>query len=453
MPLGLLDLSIVTDQLISMLQNSIASSLLWSEEPSPPFGTPPNVNPGKKFDINVTGEPPDAIRKLAGCQLSLYLFHVAMDRFQRNSPVIASRVPATPPQPVRIPTIPFQPLSLDLYYLLTAYSENAYVQEQQVMSIALKCFHENPIVRATVPVDGRKEEFCLTMEVESADDLGRLWQAIATSIRLSAVYKVSVIFLEPEPPPPPAPNVQTMSLAVQPTSLPYADGGQLIGTNVKVTYIGPNDVSTGKRDIQSYDLFPAVAAPGQSFLLYGAGLNQASSNRVYLLSLQAPEHDVTDWVVPVPNPKPPPPLLAPDSKLTLRLPATVGVSPANTPMPGVYQLRVGNDQPAGTPTAIRSNATPFSIAARVDTTADPPIFPAAGGTIPGAGFVAGNTEVLLDTIALAPTAGAAGAGQFSVNAAETAINFVPPNNLPSGRYSIRVRVNQVESAPAWWINI
>jgi len=440
MPLGLLDLSIVTDQLINLLQTSVTNSRLWSEEPTSPPGTPLGVNPGQKFDIQVTGQPPDAIRNLSGCQLSLYLFHVTVDKFQRNSPVTGKRAAA----------IPYQPLSLDLYYLLTAYSEGAYVQEQQAMSIALKCFHDNPIVRATIPMDGRKEEFCVGMEVESADDLGRLWQAITTSIRLSAIYKVSVVFLEPVPLPDPAADVQTMTLAVQPTSLPYAENGQLIGTNIKVTYIGPDDVPTGNRDIQSYDLFPAVAAPGQSFLLYGAGLNQATSNKVYLLppQAQAQEQDVTNWVVPVPNPNPPPPLLTPDSKLTLSLPSTVGASPANTPMPGVYQLRVGNDQPTG----IRSNATPFSIAARVDTTTDPPIFPAAGGTITGAGFV-GHTEVFLDTIALAPAAGAVGAGEFSVNAAGTAISFVPPNSLPSGRYSIRVRVNQVESAPAWWINI
>jgi Pvc16 N-terminal domain len=37
------------------------------------------------------------------------------------------------------------------------------------------------------------------MEPESVDEIGRLWQAISSPLRLSAVYRASVIFLEPEP--------------------------------------------------------------------------------------------------------------------------------------------------------------------------------------------------------------------------------------------------------------
>src|SRR5262249_26505218 len=152
----------------------------------------------------------------------------------------------------------------------------------------------------------------LGMEVESADDLGRLWQAITTSIRLSTIYKVSVVFLEPEPPSPPAPKVQLMTLAVEPTSLPYAAAGPLIGTYIKVTYIGPEGTPISKSDLQSYEMFPAVAAPGQSFLLYGAGLSLPSSSHVYLVAPNAPEQDVTIWVLP---PGSPPDALTSDSKL------------------------------------------------------------------------------------------------------------------------------------------
>ena len=67
-------------------------------------------------------------------------------------------------------------MSLDLYYLLTAYADKNYVQEQQAMSIAIRCFYETPIVHKTVLINTQnvKEEFCLTMEVETADELSRL---------------------------------------------------------------------------------------------------------------------------------------------------------------------------------------------------------------------------------------------------------------------------------------
>lgn len=451
MPLGLLDLSIVTDRLLSLLNGCVQNSRLWSEEPTPPDGTPPGITPGQRFDINVTGLAPDEIRSLAGCQLSLYLFHVSQDQFQRNSPVTG---PTTAKGATRVPTIPYQPLSLDLYYLLTAYSKGSYIQEQQAMSIALKCLHENPIVRATVPVDGRTEEFCLTMEVESVLEAGRLWQAITSSLRLSVIYKVSVVFIEPKSPPPLAPEVQTVNLAVSPTSLPFADAGQVIGTYIKVTYIGPNDIPS-QPDRRSFELFPAVVAPvpsavpptlsypQQIFLLYGAGLNKVSSNHIYLLLPDGTEQDVSNWATL--NPPSPAPPLQTDSRLTLKLPST------GIPTAGVYQLRVGNNLPIGNPNAIRSNATPFSIAAWVDSTGGPILSPVSGTfTLNGIGFSPGKLEVLLDTILLSENT-PVGAGQFNVNGNGTAISFQLPNNLPNGRYGVRVRVNQVESPPAKWV--
>jgi hypothetical protein len=179
---GLLDLSIVTDRLIQQLNDCVSASNLWRE------------GSGTQFDINYTGLAPDAARKSAGCQVSLYLFHVAADKFYRN----------TFPLGGSAQQIPEQPLALSLYYLLTAYSPNSYVEEQQAMSIALKCFHEHPIVSATVPTN-REEEFTLTLEPQTVDEIGRVWQSISSPMRLSAIYRASVVFLEP--PPPTAPKV------------------------------------------------------------------------------------------------------------------------------------------------------------------------------------------------------------------------------------------------------
>jgi hypothetical protein len=443
--IGMLDLSIVTDRLIAMLKKCRDTSPLW---------TPANP----KFPITVTGAAPDAVRKDGGCQLSLYLFHVSQDKFQKNSPVLPPVSFGAKSPHAQVPVIPFQPLSLDLFYLLTAFADQNYVHEQQAMSIALKCFHENPIIRTNVTLgpDVVAEEFCLTMEAETADELGRLWQAVTVPARFAVVYKVSVVFVTPprltktvSPPP------KTVGLSVDPASLPYAGLGQVLGTLRTVAYRSPQLSGVPQPDMRSFEQSPATAAPGQTLLLLGAGLDQDTAQRTYLLMPGGTEFEISSWVVPNPAPPPtPPPLIDTASRRVLQLPATVGAPPANTPEPGVYQLRVGSDAAKGDAVTYRSDSTPFSIGALLSVPAGPPPPPLLSPlgptyTVNGLGFIPGQTEVLLDTIKLDETGGALAAGLFNVTA--TALTLQLPANLKPGLYTLRVRVNNVESAPTWWI--
>lgn len=430
--IGVLDLSLITDLLIARLEACRDNSPLWNPNDLP-------INPGPTFTIAITGSMPSAVRDDGDCQLSLYLFHVSADKFQRNMPPVG---PGQPP-------ITRQPLALDLYYLVTAYAEKDYVQEQQAMSIALRCFHENPIIHHTVVLQGQNvpEEFSLTMEVESVDEMGRLWQSFTAPYRLSTVYKVSVIFIPPDAPTvPPAPTPTHFTINANATALPLAEAGQVLGTLRSVAYTSP-DSTPAQPDERTFDLSPAIAAPGDPFILYGGGLDQPTASRVYLVMPGGAELEVTAWKTAAADQT--------ASRVTLALPNTVGVPPANAPDAGVYQLRLGSDQAQGDAQTYRSNRTPFSVSARVDVNLDPPLLlPAAGEyTVPGAGFVGGVTEVLLDTVALTEAAGPPGAGEFLVNGAGTQITFRAPGSLGAGRYSVRVIVNQVESTPAWWIEL
>ncbi len=417
--LGVLDLSIITDTLRNLLEGCRDAAKL-------------------PFTIVVTGAQPEAVQNDGDCQLSIYLLHISQDKFQRNSPVLGSRAL----------TIPQQPLALDLYYLLTAYAGKNYAQEQQAMSIALRCLYNNPIIKKVVQGDTH-QEFTLSMEVDSADERSRLWQALATPLRLSVVYKVSVVFITPDAPATrSAPPVTKIDLLAIPASLP-----SLSNTLRTVTFAAPDNTAVHP-DIRTFEQIPATVAAGQSFLLQGNGLNQDTSRRLYLLTLTGTEYDVTStWLVSGPSSSP-----ASTTQVTLQLPNVVG-SPPDTPPAGVYQLRVGSDQASGNATTIRSNATPFSIAARVDpptTLTDPPLLtPDAGGlfTLSGAGFIADKTEVILNTLPLSATNGSPNAGEFNVNGTGTSITFKLPASIPSGQYTVRIQVNQVESAPAWWINV
>jgi len=432
-PIGVLDLSLVTNTLISMLENYVTTaSPLWQAL----------VSTGNTFDLAFSGAMPDAVRKLSGCQLTFSLIHVTQDKFQRNSPLLNQGVSHP-----RAQTIPFQPMSLDLYYLLTAFSDQQYQQEQQAMSMALQFFYQTPILRLKGPLPpglpfAITEEFVLSTEIETSDELARLWQAITVPFRTSVVYKVSVVLLTPPTTPPPAPNVATMQLAADPTIFPYAANGQVIGT-VRTVGFASLDSTVPKPVILSLDYSPAVAVPGPNlpFTLYGANLNQATSNNVYVLMPDGSEFNVTSWMVSDPN-------LQTPSRITLQLPLKVGTGlPGNAPVPGVYQLSAGTDAPV----KYRTNTTPFSVAAWVDTSSvpqrNPPILQPAAGTytVNGEGFISGATEILLETLALS-------AGQFNVVSAEQ-LTFVAPPTLAPGTYAVRIRVNNVESPPAWWVVI
>ncbi len=429
-PLGLLDLSTVTDVLTGLLTDCVQGSPILKQN---------------QFTINISGLAPDAAREGADCQLSLYLFHVDQDKFQRNLQ------PGSPIPPNTIPIV-CQPLTLNLYYLLTAYSKGDYHQEQQAMSAAIRCFYEHPIVKTSVMVGGQNvpNEFSLTMEIESNDELSRLWQATTVALRLSVAYKVSGVLISPEATGTrAAPKPQYIGLSLDPANLPYADAGQVLGTYRTVEYQAA-DSTIALPDVRKYDLSPATVAAEQTVFLYGAGLDKSTAQQVFLLmppDFQT-EYEVTAW-------KTASPLTQTASRYALALPANVGVPPGNppttnTPPAGVYQLRVGR----GAAPAYRSNSTPFSIAARVDAKV-PPLFSGAGPfTMNGAGFVAGAaTEVLLETLPLKFTGGAPAAGFFTVGGGGSSLTFNPPAGLASGRYAVRVRVNQVESDPAWWLQV
>lgn len=216
MPLGVLDLWTVTERLIELLRAAKTASGLWAAEG------------GHSQGLTVTGLAPDAVRaKKDGNWLTVYLSHVAPDKFHRN----------TPPPGGRAMQIPQQPLALTLYYLVTAYSAQSYVDEQRAMSIALKYFHEHPFLSAG---SGAKE-FSLTIEPQTVDELGRLWQATTSPMRLSALYRVSVIFVEPAPLPLPEPKIVTAVNLDDPTLVPplaLADATITAGRRVIVTGTG-----------------------------------------------------------------------------------------------------------------------------------------------------------------------------------------------------------------------
>lgn len=404
------DLSAITAELITIIQNAIVASTI------PPF------------NVTVSGSMPETVRTAGHCQLSLYLLHVGRDPYWRN----------TPRDNPRALTNPQQALSLNLTYLLTAFADKDSVVEQQAMSIALHAFHEQPLFH-----NGGGEEFTISIEADTIDEMSRLWQAIAVPIRLSSIIKVSVVFIAPSLPPPTlSPPPRQANLAVGADLRPGAVP-QLFDVATHIDFVVPPPPQPATAIAG-----PPVLTGGDTILVGGSSLDQSSAAEVYLgRAPGGPFWQVTPWrQLPVsPN------------EFLLTLPATYmapGTStpapPVRMPPPGVYQLMVGRAAP------LPATAIPIAIAAHVSNVANPAVLtPDSTGLyiITGDGFTPGGTGVALDTVGLAPAGGPdPAAGFFIIDAAGQTISFRRPTLQP-GRYFLRIRVSGVECPPSWWVDV
>jgi hypothetical protein len=198
----ILDLSAVTDGLIDLVKTNWSSAPLWAE-----LGVA-----APTFTPNFTGLAPDALRDGSGPQLSLFLYHVESDNAQEAN-FWTSQMVRSSGQPVR-----YLPLALDLFYLLSAYSETSYAEEQQAMSVALRIFHANAVVRSD-PTPTPAWSLTLTMEHRSYDELSRLWQATTVPLRLGVVYRAAVLFLAPDEPDATVKQVETVEAIVNDTDV------------------------------------------------------------------------------------------------------------------------------------------------------------------------------------------------------------------------------------------
>ncbi len=436
------DLSTITQLLIDKLTAAVAAS-------------PQYV--GQNFPYEVSGLMPAVTRHDGTSVLSLYLLHVSRDPYWRNTPVTGSLAQLNQSQP----------LSLNLSYLLTSHSEKNWALEQLLMSIAFEYFHAHPVYKSSTV------EFTITVEADTIEEMSRLWQAITVPIRLSALFRVAVVFLAPAKPPvaDARPPVEvTLSVAPDlnaPAPVPLPEP-QLFSLAIETQFrVPPGSLF----DPDAAPIFtPSDAAPtaintppvvvgGQTLRVRGSGLNQPDAAAVYLYS------GATEW-----------PLnlgatyftrlfgtsasgTAGDAdELVLEIPTAYAALPAPgtplaaTPFPAVFTLAVGN---AVGP--YRSNALPITFAPTVTNIGpgQPVLVPDVSlvYTLTASGLIAAETAVLLESTPL--TIGAtASPGVATVDA--TTITFMLPSPAgfaSKGYVRVRILVNAIEAPPGWWVQI
>ena len=95
------------------------------------------------------------------------------------------------------------PLTLDLHYLLSAWSSTA-LDEQLTFAWALRQLHEHPLLDASSlsPEAGwaRDEAVQVVPHELALEDLMRIWDAIDPGYRLSASYVARLVRLDPDEP-------------------------------------------------------------------------------------------------------------------------------------------------------------------------------------------------------------------------------------------------------------
>ncbi len=158
---------------------------------------------------NVSPDPPSK-EKESEKSISFYLFHIQESAHHRNFP----------PPGVNQPPIRYSPMGLNLFYQMTANSdddESGTYDEQEMMGVAMKILHDYPEINddTSITTDVGVIKIFDHAEILSLKNKGNrikisllpvnynesvhYWTAGQEPMKLSAYYEVSMIFLEPEP--------------------------------------------------------------------------------------------------------------------------------------------------------------------------------------------------------------------------------------------------------------
>lgn len=129
-------------------------------------------------------------------RINLFLYRIMESPFMRNQDW---RV--RPGSPERITPAP---LSVNLYYLMTAYAptdvQTGNVTAQQMLGEAMRIFFENPGVPRMYLADAlhnAAEKIQLIQQPIDMNELGHVWSTFSKPFRLSVGYEVTMIQLDP----------------------------------------------------------------------------------------------------------------------------------------------------------------------------------------------------------------------------------------------------------------
>ena len=158
----------------------------------------------------VSSVPPDLEPETKEKRINLFLYKVIEDSYLKNQEIPGEGYPAAYGNP---------PLSLMLYYLLTAfpdidkYNKDYDLTVHEIMADAMRVFHDYPVLTDSMeipPGSGTKllhtalrdqfEKVKITLSPLDTEELTKIWMGLTKPYRLSAGYAVSVVQIESRKP-------------------------------------------------------------------------------------------------------------------------------------------------------------------------------------------------------------------------------------------------------------
>jgi len=143
--------------------------------------------------VNTTILAPDESTEVG--RVNLFLYKIKESPYQKN---MDWRVSGSDPSRISPP-----PLTLSLYYLMTAYAlndaESGNTNAHAILGEAMRVLHQHPIIPETHLVAGltNAAEQIKLMQVQiDMEELSKIWSTFSEPFRLSALYEVSVVQLD-----------------------------------------------------------------------------------------------------------------------------------------------------------------------------------------------------------------------------------------------------------------
>jgi hypothetical protein len=394
----------------------------------------------------VTPDPPD--RLTGDNTLGLYLYRVSEDPQYKNLPP-----PGGDPVPVR-----HTPMGLSLDYVLVAHSDiddppgagAGAFREQLMMGLALKAFHDYPVIDETTEIGGTtfmdpaliggNNRFRISLTPVARNEAFDIWAAASSPVRLAAYYCASVALLEPEQPRVLPGRVLTYGVHV------FAQGApRLTGSRSDVTFRLP-----GAADDTVVEARPAQAAAGADVVFSGSALRGDSTDLLIRgLGFESATPVDAPWGVAVAS-------SATEETLTATVQTAIGGSIV---LPGVYaasaRVTRARRMPDGSTRDFTdtSNETPFVIAPQID----PLPAPTATGVVSVTGHIFQHVDLQPENVAVyvgadrldPDTDATLDPGEFNVTGPNS-MDLRLPAGLTAGEdVQVRIIINGAESAPQW----
>ena len=152
--------------------------------------------------LHVTTLPPDKAQTFGqndgSGRLNLFLYQTQINTAWRNLDM---------PRQVRSGETGQPPVTLDLFYLVTAHEQqdgDASVLAHRLLGRAMRVLHDHPVlgadeIRLALPdndLADQIERLRITPQPMSLDELSKLWMIFQAGYRISAAYQVSVVLVD-----------------------------------------------------------------------------------------------------------------------------------------------------------------------------------------------------------------------------------------------------------------